>query len=117
MHKKGEAAVRISGRCEKKKRCKTCLTKHGPKGSMHDNASQPSKDHMEGDAGRHSQMRSKEYLPTEPNVYGDGSLKCPTNQWWAIGGYGLWWPKQTLKANAALRVILAHLPSQGSTWR
>ena len=33
-------------------------------------------------------------LPSEPNVYGDGSLKCPTNQWWAIGGYGLWWPKQ-----------------------
>ena len=30
--------------------------------------------------------------PPRINVYGDGSLKCPASQWWALGGFGVWWP-------------------------
>lgn len=32
--------------------------------------------------------------PSKANVYTDGGLQCPTTQWWALGGFGVWWPKQ-----------------------
>lgn len=35
-------------------------------------------------------------VPRDINVYGDGSLQCPGNAWFAIGGYGVWWPEQVL---------------------
>lgn len=31
-------------------------------------------------------------VPEAPNAYSDGGLMCPSEQWWSIGGYGLWWP-------------------------
>ncbi len=34
-------------------------------------------------------------LPSVPNVYTDGGLKCPATQWWALGGFGVWWPGVT----------------------
>ena len=33
-------------------------------------------------------------IPEKPNVFTDGGLQCPTTQWWALGGFGVWWPHQ-----------------------
>ena len=34
--------------------------------------------------------------PEQINVYGDGAMKCPTSQWLALGGFGVWWPHAKL---------------------
>ena len=33
--------------------------------------------------------------PLEPNVYTDGAMACPKNQFWSLMGVGLWWPERT----------------------
>ena len=35
-------------------------------------------------------------IPTQPNVYSDGSLKHPRGIFWQVGGAGVWWPKRSL---------------------
>lgn len=36
-------------------------------------------------------------MPEDINVYGDGSVKCPSTQHWSIAGFGLWWPGTSLQ--------------------
>ncbi len=50
--------------------------------------------HGQGQHGEYPQEVSGE-VPEEPNLYTDGRVKNPTNQHWAIAGFGLWWPKQS----------------------
>ena len=35
--------------------------------------------------------------PDEPNVFNDGSLKVPNNQFWSLGGLGVWWSNRGLQ--------------------
>lgn len=37
--------------------------------------------------------------PEQPNSYIDGGLICPSTQWWALGGFGVWWPNQVADEN------------------
>ena len=34
--------------------------------------------------------------PDLPNVFNDGSLKVPSNQYWGLGGLGVWWDRRIL---------------------
>ena len=36
----------------------------------------------------------EETAPDEPNVYTDGSYTSPVEHMWALGGFGIWWPKK-----------------------
>ena len=35
--------------------------------------------------------KAKGDMPTEPNVYTDGSMLNPKGHNWQIGGFGVWW--------------------------
>jgi hypothetical protein len=49
--------------------------------------------HGQGEYGDYPEEVEGE-VPEEPNLYTDGGVKNPTNQHFAIAGFGLWWPKQ-----------------------
>lgn len=50
-------------------------------------------------------------IPDEPSGYTDGGLANPSTQWWALGGFGVWWPQQeadTSYCNEVLQQQYAH---------
>lgn len=44
-------------------------------------------------------------VPEQPNGYTDGGLENPSMQWWALGGFGVWWSQQ--KADASYCIEMA----------
>ena len=38
----------------------------------------------------------EECTANEPNTYSGGGLTSPAEQKWGLGGYGVWWPQQSM---------------------